>query len=148
MKKAFIFLTLVLSACASDPGPTKFDRSSDGPIMSTPAGLSLYTYDLDQWPGQSACLGECAQMFPPFLVDDKSIALARSQPFATIRPDRTQSIDRPAPLSAIWGTIRRPDGLEQWTYYGKPLYTYRNDKLPGERNGDRLYAVWNLVRPR
>jgi len=39
------------------------------------------------------------------------------------------------------GTVRRPDGMEQLTYKGAPLYTFVGDKLPGETNGQGLKDV-------
>ncbi len=33
------------------------------------------------------------------------------------------------------GTVKRPDGMEQLTYNGEPLYTFTGDAAPGQVNG-------------
>jgi predicted lipoprotein with Yx(FWY)xxD motif len=33
------------------------------------------------------------------------------------------------------GTVRRPDGMEQLTYKGEPLYTFTGDTAPGQVDG-------------
>jgi predicted lipoprotein with Yx(FWY)xxD motif len=39
------------------------------------------------------------------------------------------------------------DGSKQLTYSGKPLYYYVNDAKAGDRNGDKLQAVWFVAVP-
>jgi predicted lipoprotein with Yx(FWY)xxD motif len=45
------------------------------------------------------------------------------------------------------GTVKRPDGTEQVAYKGMPLYTFAQDRAPGEANGQGLKDVgtWNAV---
>jgi predicted lipoprotein with Yx(FWY)xxD motif len=45
------------------------------------------------------------------------------------------------------GTVKRPDGTEQVTYKGLPLYTFVQDRQPGEAKGEGLKDVgtWNAV---
>ncbi len=47
------------------------------------------------------------------------------------------------------GTVMRPDGTEQVTYKGMPLYTFARDQAPGEANGEGVKDVgtWNAVTP-
>ena len=41
--------------------------------------------------------------------------------------------------------IKRDDGMMQWAYDGKPLYTFVKDEKPGEMKGDGMKDVWHVV---
>jgi predicted lipoprotein with Yx(FWY)xxD motif len=45
------------------------------------------------------------------------------------------------------GSVKRPDGTEQATYKGKPLYTFAQDQQPGDAKGQGIKDVgtWNAV---
>jgi predicted lipoprotein with Yx(FWY)xxD motif len=45
------------------------------------------------------------------------------------------------------GTVKRPDGSEQVTYKGMPLYTFTQDQAPGEAKGEGIKDVgtWTAV---
>jgi predicted lipoprotein with Yx(FWY)xxD motif len=45
------------------------------------------------------------------------------------------------------GTVKRPDGTEQVTYKGMPLYTFASDQQPGEAKGQGIKDVgtWTAV---
>lgn len=49
---------------------------------------------------------------------------------------------------ASLGTVKRPDGSEQVSYEGGPLYTFASDKAPGQTNGEGLKDVgtWGVVK--
>jgi hypothetical protein len=42
------------------------------------------------------------------------------------------------------GTIRRPNGKYQVTCAGLPLYTYLNDKRPGDVKGEGIEKIWSV----
>lgn len=46
------------------------------------------------------------------------------------------------------GTVRRPDHRTQVTYLGKPLYTFAQDKKPGDAKGEGFKDVgtWHVAR--
>ena len=48
---------------------------------------------------------------------------------------------------ASLGTVKRPDGAEQVTYKGMPLYTFAQDRAAGEANGQGIKDVgtWRAV---
>jgi predicted lipoprotein with Yx(FWY)xxD motif len=45
------------------------------------------------------------------------------------------------------GQFRRPDGLRQVLYRGRPLYLYSGDKAPGDTNGDGIDGRWKAAVP-
>ena len=49
----------------------------------------------------------------------------------------------------LLATIKRPDGRTQVTYRGKPLYTFVQDRKPGDIKGDGFkdVGVWHPARP-
>lgn len=73
-------------------------------------GKALYTYDEDQTPGTSACTGECAKEFAPFMADAGAVA------------------------SGDWTLVSREEGGNQWAYQGKPLYRYTGEDPPDTRS--------------
>ena len=74
-------------------------------------GMTLYTSRKDPT-GQSACLGSCAKTWVPLAA-----------------PENAQVFGR-------WSVISREDGLRQWAYKGKPLYSYIKDVDPGSVGGN------------
>lgn len=49
----------------------------------------------------------------------------------------------------LLATIKRPDGRTQVTYRGKPLYTFVQDRKPGDIKGDGFkdVGVWHPASP-
>jgi len=45
------------------------------------------------------------------------------------------------------GTVKRPDGTQQVTYQGMPLYSFAQDRAPGEANGQGIKDVgtWSAL---
>ena len=113
-------LAVLLTACASlHSQPAKV---ADG-VLTNGQGMTLYTFDRDAG-GKSACNGPCATNWPPLLASDSDRA------------------------SGDYGIISRDDGKKQWTYKGKPLYTWVRDQKPGDKTGDGFNNnVWHVARP-
>ena len=57
------------------------------------------------------------------------------------------SAGKPAGSVASLATLKRPDGTEQVTYRGFPLYTFVKDQSPGQTNGQGIKDVgtWTVV---
>jgi len=85
------------------------------------AGRSLYWNDKDVAAGEPTCLEECAATWFPLEV-----------------PAGANQVGR-------WSIAERPDGVRQWVYRGKPLYTYVMDTFPGARLGDGESRIWHLA---
>jgi predicted lipoprotein with Yx(FWY)xxD motif len=88
-----------------------------GQILVDEEGMTLYYFQKDQkGSGKSKCEGACAEAWPPLLTEAKTEAMKGVN-------------------AAMLGTIKRKDGTTQVTYAGWPLYTFVEDKKPGEDNG-------------
>jgi predicted lipoprotein with Yx(FWY)xxD motif len=85
-------------------------------------GRSIYVYDLDP-PGGSVCTGQCAGKWPPIAAPQGATRIGD------------------------WMPIRRPDGILQWAYKGRPVYTFSGDTAAGQANGAGQGGVWRLLVP-
>lgn len=91
--------------------------SGVGEILVDSEGMTLYYFQKDQkGSGKSKCEGACAAAWPPLTT--------------TGEPEAMSGVS-----SSKLGTIERSDGTTQVTYAGWPLYTFVEDKKPGEDNG-------------
>ena len=116
-----LLLTGTALALAEDYGPLKVQATSAGNVLADANGMTLYTFDKDT-AGKSNCNGKCAEFWPPV----KAAADAKPVGDLTI--------------------ITRPDGTLQWADEGKPLYTFIQDKKPGDVTGDDMKKVWHAVK--
>jgi predicted lipoprotein with Yx(FWY)xxD motif len=100
-----------------------------GTIVLDQHGRAVYRYDKDTTnPSVSNCTGSCAQIWPPVLAGDGAVQL--------------QGVNR----SAV-GTITRPDGSEQLTLGGSPLYEFASDTAPGDVKGQAIDGTFWAVTP-
>lgn len=106
-----------LAACASH---AQVAAEKDGRLTDAADGRTLYTFDKDG-PNASACTGNCATLWPPF------IAAEGASP------------------EGDFGLVERNDGTRQWSYKGKPLYRFSGDTRPGEAKGEGMGGVWHSV---
>jgi len=108
---------------ATLPYPTEVALSEVGDkgfvFVRFPGAQRLYTYDLDR-AGRSFCNEGCDSAHPPIL------APAGAKPLGE------------------WTTIRRDDGLLQWAYRGRPVYSLFHDS-PNAPHGDGEGGVWHLL---
>jgi predicted lipoprotein with Yx(FWY)xxD motif len=130
MKKitALVAAAAVLSfsatiSLAQTAAPAKVADTSKGKTLVDPHGMTLYTFDRDAVPGKSNCNGKCAANWPP-------LAAAA---------DATEA--------GNWSVVIRNDGSKQWAYKGKPLYTWMDDKRPGDTDGDGRNNAWHVAVP-
>lgn len=101
-----------------------------GKVIVDSEGMTLYDFHKDKG-GKSACYGACAASWPPLLSEGK--------------PQAGEGA-----MGAKLGTVERTDGTTQVTYAGHPLYTFVEDKKPGEANGndvDAFGAQWYALLP-
>ena len=79
--------------------------------FTDPRGMTLYTYANDP-SGKATCVEACAKEWLP-----------------AVAP-------RGAKTFGAWSVIARPDGVRQWAYGGKALYTFIKDVDPGSIGGN------------
>jgi predicted lipoprotein with Yx(FWY)xxD motif len=133
---AALAAALVLAACGGDDGETSGDATAAstpggnatveaqtigdaGEVLVDAEGNALYSPQQEA-SGTIRCTGECEAIWMPLTVSGSSKPTAGSGVTGTL------------------GTVKRPDGGEQVTYDGAPLYTFSEDGGPGTVTGDGL----------
>jgi len=105
------------STPSSGTAITVASASGVGKVLVDSQGLTLYYFEKDKkGSGKSACYGPCASGWPPLTTEGA--------------PQAGEGA-----MASKLGTIERSDGTTQVTYAGWPLYTFVEDKKPGEDNG-------------
>jgi predicted lipoprotein with Yx(FWY)xxD motif len=89
-------------------------------MMVDHKGMTVYTFDKDAG-GKSMCNGDCAKNWPPMMAPAGAKAEGK------------------------WTVIKRDDGMMQYAYDGKPLYTFMKDEKPGDMKGDGMKDVWHVM---
>jgi len=92
-------------------------------VLTNANGFTLYWFVPDT-STTSNCNGQCAQFWPP------------------LKGPATKG----AGVTGTLGTIMRNDGSTQATWNGHPLYTFKEDKAPGQNKGNGLNisgGVWH-----
>jgi predicted lipoprotein with Yx(FWY)xxD motif len=119
------------STASSEGAPITVGTATGvGKVLVDSNGLTLYYFQKDQ-NGESACYGACEQAWPP------------------LRTEGAPQAGEGAMASKL-GTTKRKDGTVQVTYNNWPLYTFVEDKKPGEDNGTdskAFGATWYPLHP-
>ncbi|UUV35068.1 hypothetical protein NQK81_17005 [Amycolatopsis roodepoortensis] len=98
-----------------------------GQAVLDETGAVLFRYERDDpHKARSACLGDCAVVWTP------------------VTTSGTPSVTGIDP--ALVDTIKRPEGAEQVTLAGWPLYKFANAR-PGEWTGQGTDHLWFVVQP-
>lgn len=87
-----------------------------GKVIVDSAGTTPYDCHKDKGTA-STCYGTCATDWPPLLTKGSPKAMGGAE-------------------ASLLGTTKREDGTVQVTYKGHPVYTFFEDKKPGEANGN------------
>lgn len=130
---AAALFALLVAACAADEDVTPADEAQQdadvtvgatdlGDVLVDAEGMTLYIFDNDDGAGVSTCDGQCAESWPPLLVDGEPTG-------AGVEAD-------------LLGTTARDGGGRQVTYDGWPLYRWSGDAEPGDTNGQGFGGVW------
>ncbi|MHB2250679.1 COG4315 family predicted lipoprotein [Pseudomonas fitomaticsae] len=116
------FKALLMAAALTLPGLAMAAEPAmmkDG-MMVDHKGMTLYTFDKDSG-GKSMCNDECAKNWPPLMAPADAKAEGK------------------------WTVIKRDDGMMQYAYDGKPLYTFVKDAKPGDMTGDKMKDMWHVI---
>lgn len=105
------------SASATESGPVAVESIDGTVVLVDSAGQALYSTPQEAG-GEIACRGDCLSVWEPLTAS-------------------AGELDDAGDLSADLGTVERPDGDEQVTYKGMPLYTF-GEEGPGELTGNGL----------
>jgi predicted lipoprotein with Yx(FWY)xxD motif len=126
------------ATAASPPASTDTVSVSEigdaGAVLVDSSGNALYTPEQEA-SGKIVCTGSCLSEWMPLTVSGST------QPSAS------------ADVTGKVGTVKRPDGSEQATLDGAPLYTFVEDGGPGNVTGDGFVDqfdgtsfTWHVVR--
>jgi predicted lipoprotein with Yx(FWY)xxD motif len=100
-----------------------------GKVLVNAKGMTLYYFSKDvKGSGVSKCTGACAQAWPPLITKGKPTA-------------------KNGVKSSMLGTMKRSNGMTQVTYAGRPLYTFIEDKKPGDDTGTGIKAFGGSFFP-
>ena len=103
-------------------------NTSLGMILVDGKGKTVYEFANDK-AGTSTCTGSCASVWPP---------VPAPTPLPASLPGVTGQI----------GMTPRPDGGNQLTVAGRPVYTFTGDGAPGQTNGQNKNlngGVWTVL---
>ncbi|MFC3503336.1 hypothetical protein ACFOOK_20495 [Micromonospora krabiensis] len=99
-----------------------------GPVVLDGQGFTLYRFDRDSAsPSRSTCTEGCLMRWLPVLANEKI---------------KFENLD-PARL----GAVARPDGTQQVTVGGWPVYRFAEDSVPGRTTGQGADGLWFVVAP-
>lgn len=114
-----VTLVTIASALASSNTIIRsVNTTKYGRILEGPAGYTLYVFCVGT---STHCTGAKSSMRPPLIARGRAVPAAHSN--INVRKLSTR---------------RLPNGQHQVTYYGQPLYLYRGDRKPGQRNGEQM----------
>jgi predicted lipoprotein with Yx(FWY)xxD motif len=106
------------------------EKTKLGKVVANSKGHTLYMFRKDK-AHKSACYGTCAKFWPPLVTTGKPVA-------------------GPGVKASLLSTSKRTDGKLQVTYKGYPLYTFLEDKKPGDTKGEGSKAFgagWYALTP-
>lgn len=102
------------------PAAAQVTKAGAGFRLADHRGFTLYTFARDA--AAPACRAECLEVWPPLLAPELAMPIGG------------------------WTPVDRPDGIRQWAYRGRLVYSFSQDQLPGEARGDGAGGAWNIVQ--
>ena len=106
-------------------------KTALGPVLVDSKGFTIYLLTADT-PGHSSCDAQCLQFWP------------------VVRAPAGGGVPSGQGVSAALAPTKATDGTSMVTAGGWPLYTFVNDKAPGDVNGQgkkSFGGTWYAVSP-
>jgi predicted lipoprotein with Yx(FWY)xxD motif len=103
--------------------PIKIVQTKRGLVLTDIKGMTLYYFDRDDSGRKSTCDGKCAEKWIPLAASANAKA------------------------TGDFTVIVRSDKSWMWAYRYRPLYTWHEDKAPGDANGTDSSNLWHVARP-
>ncbi len=145
---AAVAATLLLAACGSSSSSGGSTSASSSPPATTSSGSSAATVKVVSNPKAGTILVDANGMTLYRLSGESAGKfICTSKGCTTVwHPLAASAAAAPSGASGL-GTVKRPDGTEQVTYNGAPLYTFASDTAPGQTSGQGLKDVgtWSVV---
>ena len=132
-KVALVVLIALAAAAAAPASPPRHAKvlvrsMALGNVLVDARGHTLYLFEADRGT-KSACYGQCAAAWPPFLTSGAPVTGAGVK-------------------KSLLSTAKRKDGTLQVVYAGHPLYFFGADTRAGQAKGegiDHFGGVWYAV---
>ena len=107
-------------------------------ILTTDEGMSLYErHQYDYWWGGRTS----HQGFRTAYQNGKALGLKGCDDLCLKEWRPFEAPEDARPSGGYWEVATRSDGSKQWVYRGHVLYTYVNDRKPGDVNGSNLTDI-------
>jgi predicted lipoprotein with Yx(FWY)xxD motif len=130
-KAASLLSALILSAASSMAAAGELVNVNEVKVGEVETLLltdsfrrTLYVFDPDIGTGKSTCNLKCSETWPPLTVTAAEAASLKN-------PRLT--------------TLPRDTGLVQLQFDGRPVYTFNQDRTPGDIKGNGLGGVWHVI---
>jgi predicted lipoprotein with Yx(FWY)xxD motif len=143
-RNAAVALTIasavLLAACSSSPSSTA------GTTPKPTHGLTLYAYKTSLGTAVGSIAGIVA--YTDSAESSKHFVCTSSSCTATWHPWVTDGVTVKAAAGvqqSLIGSVKRPDGSEQMTYNGHPLYLYAHTQHAVQANAEGAGGVWYVV---
>lgn len=107
------------SGGSADAAVVKVASGTVGTFLTGANGMTLYIFKKDS-PDKSACSGDCASNWPPFVVS------------------AGENVTAGDGVTGKFTTLKRDDGSTQVAYNGAPLYYFVADQAAGDTSGQGI----------
>lgn len=144
LRRALLWLVITAAASSSaqaqlalvdEPRPSniRLQNTDEGVVYADSRGRTIY-FGADPKPGVSNCTKKLYRQGVTLNGDLYDLPNQDRLPSCADKSPPVEAGDA-KPVGA-WTIIERPDGIRQWAYQSRPVYTSVKDDSPGDVNGD------------